>query len=194
MIRLPNKVFGAPPPFSGGSILELSLNILELYNLPLQTRSTLTHHLIIQSWLFGYSDRTGEGDPDNPYNADLMSDFIPTMISKSHAASLRSKISESTTYPVPYYQDLVPLSTSAESHGTSHLSTVDEQVCVCVCVFGIRKKYSQRRRPCIFVRRTSSLKHISLNQTSGQCGVTHIYCQSCFWIKVHEPVHRPYHE
>ena len=122
------QVFGAPPPFSGGSILELSLNILEMYNLPLLSLSAESQHLIIQSWLFGYSDRTGEGDPSNPNNADLMSTFIPTMISKEHAASLRSKISPSTTYPVPYYQDLVPLSSAVDPHGTSHLSVVDAEV------------------------------------------------------------------
>eukprot|EP00008_Paramoeba_atlantica_P007872 CAMPEP_0201489760 /NCGR_PEP_ID=MMETSP0151_2-20130828/23584_1 /ASSEMBLY_ACC=CAM_ASM_000257 /TAXON_ID=200890 /ORGANISM="Paramoeba atlantica, Strain 621/1 / CCAP 1560/9" /LENGTH=615 /DNA_ID=CAMNT_0047875451 /DNA_START=141 /DNA_END=1988 /DNA_ORIENTATION=+ len=118
------EVFGAPPPFTGGPILAQAFNILEQYNIPLLGNVLKSQHYLVQSLLFGYSDRTGMGDPLNPYNGEegMETFLIPTMVSKEHAATLRPKISPTQTFPINYYEDLVPLQSPNEDHGTSSFS------------------------------------------------------------------------
>ena len=55
-----------------------------------------------------------------------MTTFIPTMISKDHAAELRQRVVDDETFPPEYYYDLVEVPTVTEDHGTSHLSTADK--------------------------------------------------------------------
>jgi len=121
------EVFGAPPPFTGGAIVAQGLNIIEQYNFPLMGDGPLTQHYLIQSMLFGYADRTGMGDPANPYNVNMMTDIIDVMATKTHAATLRPKISDNTTYPVDHYFDLTQPASVVEDHGTSHFSVVDDK-------------------------------------------------------------------
>jgi len=118
-------VYGAPPPYSGGAITALTNNIIEFYNFRATGNTQLNQHYLIEAWQFGYSDRAGMGDPATPGNEDMLTTFIPTMISKDHAALLRNKIIANATFGPEYYEDLVELQSARPTHGTSHLSTAD---------------------------------------------------------------------
>eukprot|EP00008_Paramoeba_atlantica_P003324 CAMPEP_0201476232 /NCGR_PEP_ID=MMETSP0151_2-20130828/1475_1 /ASSEMBLY_ACC=CAM_ASM_000257 /TAXON_ID=200890 /ORGANISM="Paramoeba atlantica, Strain 621/1 / CCAP 1560/9" /LENGTH=639 /DNA_ID=CAMNT_0047856539 /DNA_START=1268 /DNA_END=3187 /DNA_ORIENTATION=+ len=121
-----DKVYGAPPPFTGGVINAQALNILETISL---RRTVRSEHYWIQSLLFGYSDRTGLGDPASAYNIEnnMSTYIVPTMTKKCHAADLRDRISPTQTFPVEYYEDLVPLQAVVEDHGTSHFSVYQKR-------------------------------------------------------------------
>ena len=117
------KVIGAPPPFAGGLVMSLALNLIEPYNFGQMTnQSSLAQHYMIEAWKWAYSDRMAIGDP-------AFVDMIPVMeamLSKDHAAILRQQFSSETTYPPAHYADLVdPVAASIIDSGTSHLSAID---------------------------------------------------------------------
>lgn len=117
------KVIGAPPPFAGGLVMSLALNLIEPYNFPLMTnQSSLAQQYLIESWKWGYSDRMAIGDPAYVNMVPVME----AMLSKDHAAVLRQQFSATTTYPPAHYTDLVnPVEAIIVDGGTSHLSVVD---------------------------------------------------------------------
>jgi gamma-glutamyltranspeptidase/glutathione hydrolase/leukotriene-C4 hydrolase len=70
--------------------------------------------------IVGYAQRTELGDPDF---TDLESK-IQSIISKDTAGLIRANISDAHTFPVEYYN---PRWGPIDNHGTTHMSTVDEQ-------------------------------------------------------------------
>ena len=132
------------------------MNILETISL---RRTVRSEHYWIQSLLFGYSDRTGFflsfslfffvlffvltflflglGDPASAYNIEnnMSTYIVPTMTKKCHAADLRDRISPTQTFPVEYYEDLVPLQAVVEDHGTSHFSVYQKRVFIFIPFF-----------------------------------------------------------
>jgi len=117
------KVIGAPPPFAGGLVMGLALNLIEPYNFAVMTNeSSLAQHYMIEAWKWAYSDRMAIADPAY---VD-MDPVMEAMLSKDHAAILRQQFSSTTTYPPAHYVDLVnPVEASILDSGTSHLSAVD---------------------------------------------------------------------
>ena len=125
-------IISAPPPSSGGVVLESTLNILEGYDLAsLGDRSPASMHLITEAYRRAYMDRTDYlGDPD--YN------HIPIeeLTAKKYAVAWRSSISpntasESATLHRPE-GFLPPAPTTAghrrvESPDTTHYSVVDSE-------------------------------------------------------------------
>uniref|UniRef100_A0A7S4L3X7 Gamma-glutamyltransferase n=1 Tax=Paramoeba aestuarina TaxID=180227 RepID=A0A7S4L3X7_9EUKA len=136
------KIYGAPPPFSGGPIIAQALNILEMYNLPRLGDNVKSQHYMLQTMNYGYSDKTGIGDPSSTYNKDNdMEGKIKTMITKDHAADLREHISSSTTFPPEHYIDLFPLTTDTDGGGTSHFSIVDEKGYAVACTTTVNTNF-----------------------------------------------------
>ncbi|KAI9474176.1 MAG: nucleophile aminohydrolase [Benjaminiella poitrasii] len=113
------KVTTTSEPTSGTILLSI-LNMLEGY--PLGDRSQDVHRLV-ETFKFAYALRTELGDPDAIHHPER----IQEMISKDYAAQLRHRITDNSTHDPLYYH---PKFDHVESHGTMHLSVVDEDDCV----------------------------------------------------------------
>lgn len=118
------KVLGAGPPYTGGLITAMTLNLIEPYDFGLMTNeSSLAQHYLIEAWKWAYADRMAIGDP----SFVDMQHVVEAMMSKEHAAVLRRQFNPDTTYPPNHYSDLVQPEASINDHGTSHLSVMDSQ-------------------------------------------------------------------
>lgn len=95
-----------PPPPYGGAVVTLVLNILERYNLPKLGYDIESVHYLVEALKyysfviiiflyfffarFGFSDRLTLGDPA----FEDLSDTLPDMLDKDHAAMLRQRINQ----------------------------------------------------------------------------------------------------
>ncbi|KAF9374942.1 hypothetical protein BGX21_003989 [Mortierella sp. AD011] len=112
------KIYTTPAPTSGPVLISI-LNILERYDLGrFKQNANVEAHRLVEAMKFGYAQRTELGDPDF---TDLETK-IQSMLSKDTASLIRANISDSRTFPVEYYN---PHWGSIETHGTTHMSTVD---------------------------------------------------------------------
>ncbi|KAK9760582.1 hypothetical protein K7432_015257 [Basidiobolus ranarum] len=114
-----HKVIAAPPPASGSVVLSV-LNTLEGYDLPTDKLSDLNLHRVIESFKYGYAQRTSLGDPDFANTTAKISE----MLSKDQGALRRHNISDTRTFPVEYYH---PSYQHKDTPGTTHLSTMDKE-------------------------------------------------------------------
>lgn len=114
------KVHSFPPPASG-SVLSLVFNILNGYDL--EEIDSLAYHRIVEAYKFAYGQRLSLGDPD--YN-ETISEVVDFMLDVDTAADMRSRITDYTTHNVEYYLENQPL-LNPDSHGTTHLSVIDEK-------------------------------------------------------------------
>jgi gamma-glutamyltranspeptidase/glutathione hydrolase len=115
-----HEVIGMPPPSSGGTSVQLMLNILEASDLKANGYGSAQNlHLIAESMRRAFAERAQHlGDPD----------FVKTMpidrlISKAYAAELRKTINSkqaSKSSPTSF-------SWATESDETTHFSIVDSQ-------------------------------------------------------------------
>ncbi|KAF9956778.1 hypothetical protein BGZ72_002464 [Mortierella alpina] len=112
------KVYASPAPASGPVLISI-LNILERYNVGKSSSANLDTHHLVEAMKFGFAQRTQLGDPDF---TDL-EETIRSMVSKDTASQIRANISDTRTFPVEYYN---PHWGPIENHGTTHLSTVDQ--------------------------------------------------------------------
>ncbi|KAF8985330.1 hypothetical protein BGZ46_004895 [Entomortierella lignicola] len=113
------KVYTSPAPTSGPALISI-LNILERYNVgKVKANANVDTHRLVEAMKFGFAQRTELGDPDY---SDLEAK-IQNMMSKDTAAYIRGNISDTQTFPVDYYN---PHWGPIDNHGTTHLSTVDE--------------------------------------------------------------------
>jgi gamma-glutamyltranspeptidase/glutathione hydrolase len=113
------EVIGMPPVSSGGTTLQLMLNILEGYDL--RTKGALSAasiHLVTEAMRRAYADRARYlGDPD--FNPEMP---VARLVSKEYAADLRKTIHEdraSVSAPTSFEWP-------KESAETTHFSVVDE--------------------------------------------------------------------
>ncbi|OZJ05970.1 hypothetical protein BZG36_01253 [Bifiguratus adelaidae] len=116
------KVVTGGVPTSGHVLLSV-LNILERYNLPLDAAahgrwSGLAMHRYAEALKFGYAFRTEMGDPGFVHNEERLEQII----TKEWADLVRANITDNQTHEPDYYR---PVFDNAESHGTTHLSTLD---------------------------------------------------------------------
>ncbi|KAK9760658.1 hypothetical protein K7432_015108 [Basidiobolus ranarum] len=114
-----HKVIAAPPPASGSVVLSV-LNTLEGYNLPTDKLSGVNLHRVIESFKYGYAQRTYLGDP----NFTNTTAKIAEMLSKDQGILRWHNISDIRTFPVEYYQ---PNYQHKDTPGTTHLSTMDKE-------------------------------------------------------------------
>uniref|UniRef100_A0A3P8WL54 Glutathione hydrolase n=1 Tax=Cynoglossus semilaevis TaxID=244447 RepID=A0A3P8WL54_CYNSE len=113
-----------PNAATGGPVVAFILNILNGYNFSDKSVSTteqkiLTYHRIVEAFRFGYAKRSELGDP----RYMDMTELINNMTSDVYAEQIRSKIMDHTTFPEGYYGNM---NSVPETHGTSHVSVVDE--------------------------------------------------------------------
>ncbi|ORZ35373.1 gamma-glutamyltranspeptidase [Catenaria anguillulae PL171] len=111
------KIISAGAPASGHVLLYM-LNILERFSFK-EGPTAVTYHRMIEAMRYGFARRSELGDPEF-LNIDTR---LNQILSKDEAAAARRNISDATSYPPEHYQ---PKYTNAPSHGTTHLSVVDE--------------------------------------------------------------------
>ena len=116
-------VYAMSPPSSGGVALITMLNILEAYDLTsLGHNSAQYLHLLTEAMRRAFADRAEHlGDPN--FNPNMP---VDRLISKAHAAQLRSSIDEERTSPSDP-ERLSGLYLTEESEETTHLSVVDAE-------------------------------------------------------------------
>ncbi|OHE94293.1 gamma-glutamyltranspeptidase [Colletotrichum orchidophilum] len=106
---------------SGGIVALSALNIVEGYKGfgdPAERNTTV--HRLDEAMRFAYGQRTKLGDP---FHVNGLSDYTKNMISPETGAKIRSKISDSRTFDVSYYN---PEGTeTVENHGTSQIAVAD---------------------------------------------------------------------
>ncbi|OLY84814.1 Gamma-glutamyltranspeptidase 1 [Smittium mucronatum] len=112
------KVITCPPPTSG-SILASILNVLEGYNLKGDDNRPLNIHRIVESFKFGYAQRSSLGDPAF---VDV-SKVVSNNMDKDFASEVREKITDDKTHGFKYYE---PEHDIDVDHGTTHLSVLDK--------------------------------------------------------------------
>lgn len=112
------QVWTTPGPTSGPSLLAM-LNILEGYPFMAHGLNGLNYHRLVEAQKYGYAFRTELGDPAYTNNSARIDEFL----SKEYATEVRGNISDSTTFPVDYYQ---PRFDIKNTHGTTHVSAIDK--------------------------------------------------------------------
>ncbi|RCI04731.1 hypothetical protein CU098_005198 [Rhizopus stolonifer] len=112
------KITTCSEPTSGRVLLSM-LNLVERFQFKTDGLTGLNVHRLIEAFKFGFAFRTELGDPKFIYNNERK-DEIAT---KDFAASIRRKITDNETHGTLYYG---PRFDHSESHGTMHLSVVDE--------------------------------------------------------------------
>ncbi|KAL7748421.1 hypothetical protein RI367_006113 [Sorochytrium milnesiophthora] len=112
------RIISAPAPASG-HVLIFILNILERFDLALKGRDDLNVHRIVEAMRYGFARRSELGDPDFLKIRTRLDEIL----TKEYAAVTRRNVTDDTTHEPAYYN---PQFENAESHGTTHLSVVDE--------------------------------------------------------------------
>eukprot|EP00842_Homolaphlyctis_polyrhiza_P005094 jgi/Hompol1/5586/HPOL_002002-RA len=106
-----------PPPTSGAVLLS-SLNIIEGYDFD---DTPLAVHRLVESWKYGYSQRSYYGDPTDPIYRNITA-ISNLSIEKQTADILRHNISDLNTFEPEYYK--LPFDV-LDDHGTMHLSVLN---------------------------------------------------------------------
>ncbi len=116
-------IYAMSPPSSGGVALITMLNILEGYNLASVGHNSAQYlHLLTEAMRRAFADRAEHvGDPN--FNPDMP---VQRLISKAHAAQLRSSIRAESASPSDP-ERLSSLYLPEESEETTHLSVVDAE-------------------------------------------------------------------
>lgn len=113
-----SKIVSAPPPSSGGIVLIEALNILERYDLSVETDIDRVH-LVVEAMRRGYRDRADFlGDPD------FIDIPLERLLSKSYADSIAENIS---TTKASASSELAPLESKVEGRDTTHFSIIDAE-------------------------------------------------------------------
>ena len=112
------RIISAPPPSSGGIVMQEALNILSGYDLS-HDNALMQKHLIIEAMRFAYRDRAEYlGDPD------FVQMPLARLLSPYYAAGLRAAILPDRTTPS---SDLAPVTPEApESQHTTSIAVMDQ--------------------------------------------------------------------
>ncbi|CAO3619887.1 unnamed protein product [Mucor hiemalis] len=112
------KITTCSEPTSGPVILSV-LNLIERFQFKVEGLTGLNLHRLVEAFKFGYAFRTEMGDPDFIHNTER----IEEITTKDFASTIRRQITDDITHDPLYYN---PKFDHIESHGTMHLSVVDE--------------------------------------------------------------------
>ncbi|KAJ1341565.1 gamma-glutamyltransferase [Batrachochytrium salamandrivorans] len=115
------RVITSPPPTSGPVLLSV-LNLLEGYDLS-SPSSPLNAHLLVESWKYGYAQRSYYGDPSDPIYRNI-SEIANRNIDKATSDHIRQGIFPDRTFEPGHYAAAYDV---LNDHGTMHLSILTEQ-------------------------------------------------------------------
>ncbi|KAL1696251.1 gamma-glutamyltranspeptidase [Schizophyllum commune] len=110
------KVYTFDAPTSGPVLLH-ALNLMEHY--PLEERSPLNVHRMVEAMKFAFAGRTRISDPN--FSDD--SQDIEELSTKEFADKIVANITDDKTHPPEYYH---PIYDTPTDHGTSHCSIIDQ--------------------------------------------------------------------
>ncbi|TRM69777.1 nucleophile aminohydrolase [Schizophyllum amplum] len=110
------KVYTFDAPTSGPVLLH-ALNLMEHY--PMEERTPLNVHRMVEAMKFAFAARTRISDP----NFSDESQDIAELSTKAFAEKIFPNMTDDTTHPPEYYH---PIFDMPIDHGTSHCSIVDE--------------------------------------------------------------------
>ncbi len=127
------RIYGMPPPSSGGAAIITVLNQLRDDDLAALGHNSPTYlHLIAESLQFAFADRAAYyGDPD------YVRVPVAALLSPRRGHELRQRISAATTFSPRYYGAY----TTPADAGTSHLSVIDEHGNAVACTTSINTAF-----------------------------------------------------
>jgi gamma-glutamyltranspeptidase/glutathione hydrolase len=157
------RVYGMPPPSSGGSALVTVLNMLRGDDLlALEQNSPTYLHLLAQALQFAFADRAAYyGDPD------FVSIPLARLLAPARGRALRHRISAATTFSPAYYGALP----NAADAGTSHLSVVDGDGNAVACTTSINTAFGSM----VIAGDTGILLNDTMDDFSAEPGVPNAY-------------------
>ena len=123
ILRSRNLTVNTMPAPSSGPVLQYMLNILDGYDLRpsdiqgIEAKSR-TYHRIVETFKFGFAERTFLADP----SFEDVQDAVSNLTSRKYADATRERIIDDVTHPVEYYNPSVH--TVMADSGTSHLCIV----------------------------------------------------------------------
>jgi gamma-glutamyltranspeptidase/glutathione hydrolase len=123
-----------PPPSSGGGVLIETLNILARDDLDAIGHNSPTYvHLLAEAFQFGFAARAAHyGDPD------YVRVPLGRLLAPRAAAEIRLRISAARTQAPGHYGTLAG---TADDHGTSHLSVIDDAGNAVACTTSINTAF-----------------------------------------------------
>lgn len=158
-----HRVFGMPPPSSGGGLVAEILRMLARDDLRALEQGSPTYlHLLAEAMQFGFADRAAfYGDPDFVHVP------LQRLLAPPRLHGLRQRMSAATTFSPSYYGQ----SATVEDGGTSHLSVIDSQGNAVACTTSINTAFgSMVRAP-----DTGILLNNTMDDFSAQPGTPNVY-------------------
>lgn len=130
-ITLPNSrftIYGQNPP-SSGVIYQYILNILDGYgfkkeDLTNEKSKINVFHKVTEAFKFAYAKRSNLGDEEFVNGTE---ELIRNLTSSDYASYIRSRINESKTYNISYYE---PDFDIVDDSGTAHVSIIHKDTAV----------------------------------------------------------------
>jgi gamma-glutamyltranspeptidase/glutathione hydrolase len=155
------KVFGPPPPSSGGICLAEMLNILENYDLKKYGRwHAETGHLMMEAMKRGYADRARYlGDPDFAKIPDYLS-------TKEYAKKLTAGIDLARATPSEQIAPEIVLDKEGDS--TTHFSIVDKDGLAVSNTYTLENAYGNR----VVVRGAGYILNNEMTDFNRKPGIT----------------------
>jgi len=158
------EIISAPPPSSGGTILLEILNIAEGFDLSrMGFMSDRAIHYLVEAERRAYVDRARYlGDPDFVENP------VSRLISKDHAATLRTSIGPRATPSTAFPAQPSP---GREKEETTHYSIIDTEGNAVAVTYTLNESYGSK----IFVRGAGFLLNNEMDDFSIKPGHPNLY-------------------
>jgi gamma-glutamyltranspeptidase/glutathione hydrolase len=158
-----DRIYGMPPPSSGGGLVIEILRMLGRDDLRALGQGSPTYlHLLAEAMQFGFADRAEfYGDPD-------FSDIpLRRLLAPPRLRGLRRRMSAATTFSPGFYGR----HSTPSDDGTSHLSVIDGQGNAVACTTSINTAFgSMVRAP-----GTGVLLNNTMDDFSAQPGTPNVY-------------------
>lgn len=157
------RIFGMPPPSSGGGLVVEILRMLADDDLRVLGQGSPTYlHLLAEAMQFGFADRAEfYGDPD------FVRVPLRSLLAPPRLHGLRQRISAATTFSPGYYGQR----SLAQDGGTSHLSVIDSQGNAVACTTSINTAFGSLVR----VPGTGVLLNNTMDDFSARPGTPNVY-------------------
>lgn len=157
------RIYGMPPPSSGGGVIATMLNQLAADDLAALEHNSATYlHLLAEALQFGFADRAEfYGDPA------FTAMPLPRLLSPARGRALRARIYAPTSFSPSYYGRRAVGSDA----GTSHLSVVDGAGNAVACTTSINTSFGSM----VVAGDTGIILNNTMDDFSAQPGVPNAF-------------------
>jgi len=157
------RLYGLPPPSSGGGVMITVLNTLAADDLrALELDSATYLHLLAEALQFGFADRAAYyGDPA------FFKVPLNTLLAPQRGHALRQRIHAPQTFPPAYYGS----GNARSDAGTSHLSVVDGRGNAVACTTSINNSFGSL----VVAGDTGIILNDTMDDFSAQPGVPNAF-------------------